>query len=315
MDRLLASGGGVLLLRYPGMLRSCFRVFALTSVMTVSAPALAQWSPTQPPAPAGQPASGQPSYGQPGYGQPGYGQPGYGQQPAQPGLSSGGLAPPSGQSDSAAAATEADLEKAEQEDSGRGLEFFYLNVEGGFAQIGLQTFKANNIVDAGTSKTTDSGYLLGAGLGLRLVFITIGPRFRLNRFSEYDMWTLNAELGIHIPLGNFEPYFTFGGGYASIGGFDSGNLSSAINSDDVQITGYNVRAGAGFDLYLSPSFSIGANLTGELLGLTRPGVSINAAAGGQTGGTAADAQAKVLAADGSSVGTALGLTGVMGLHF
>ncbi len=272
------------------------RVVVAGAVLTLGGSASAQW---------GQPSNGQPS--QPGYGQPGYGQPG--QQ--QGGLSSGGLQPPSGQSDSAAQATEADLEKSEKEDSGRGLEFIYLNVEGGYAHIGLQTFKANDIVDAGTQKTTDSGYVLGAGAGLRLVFITIGPRFRLNKFSEYDMWTLNAELGIHIPLGNFEPYFTFGAGYASIGGFDSGNIGSGINSDDVQITGYDIRGGAGFDLYLSPAFSIGANLTGELLGLTRPGVDLSTS--GST--NANSAQADVLAADGSSVGTSVALTGVLGLHF
>ncbi|MCA9644663.1 MAG: hypothetical protein H6718_22970 [Polyangiaceae bacterium] len=286
-------------------MQSFLRFVVAGSVLTLSAPALAQWQ---------QPSNGQPA--QPGYGQPGYGQPGYGQpangQPGQPGLSSGGLQPPSGQSDSAAQATEADLEKSEKEDSGRGLEFIYLNVEAGYAHIGLQTFKANDIVDAGTQKTTDSGYVLGAGLGLRLVFITIGPRFRLNKFSEYDMWTLNAELGIHIPLGNFEPYFTFGGGYASIGGFSSDNIGSQINSSDVQITGYDVRAGAGFDLYLSPSFSIGANLTGELLGLTRPGATLNTSA---SAGSSQEAQAKVLEADGSSVGTSVALTGVLGLHF
>ncbi|MCA9630784.1 MAG: hypothetical protein KC766_24110 [Myxococcales bacterium] len=276
------------------MQRAFLRVVVVGGVLTLSGSAFAQW---------GQPSNGQPS--QPGYGQPGYG------QPQQGGLSSGGLQPPSGQTDSAAQATEADLEKSEQEDSGRGLEFLYLNVEGGYAHIGLQTFKANDIVDAGTQKTTDSGYVLGVGAGLRLVFITIGPRFRLNKFSEYDMWTLNAELGIHIPLGNFEPYFTFGGGYASIGGFDSGNIGSQINSDDVQITGYDIRAGAGFDLYLSPAFSIGANLTGELLGLTRPGVSLNSS--GST--TANGAQAQVLEADGSSLGTSMALTGVLGLHF
>lgn len=225
-------------------------------------------------------------------------------------MSSGGLAPPSSQpTDGASAATEMDLQRAEKEDSGRGLEFFYLNVEGGYAHIGLQTFKANDIVDADLTKTTDSGYVLGAGLGLRLVFITIGPRFRLAKFSEYDIWTLNGEFGLHIPLGNFEPYFTVGAGYASLGGFDVKNLSA---QDDIDVKGYNVRVGGGFDYYLSPSFSVGANITGELLGLTRPGVRISANNNPQNPG---EAQSQVLAADGSSIGTMFSATAVLGLHF
>jgi hypothetical protein len=260
-----------------------------------------------------------PNSGQPGYGQPGYGQPGYGQgQPGQgSGMSSGGLAPPSGSTGNStpgAVQTEAELERAEREDSGRGLEFFYINAEVGGQHLGLQTFKANDLVDAGVVKTSQTGLMVGAGLGLRLVFITLGPRFRIGMFDQWQLWTLNGELGIRIPLGDVEPYFTFGGGYASVGAFDSGNLGGALNSDDVDITGYNIRGGFGIDLYLSSAFSIGANLTGEMLVLTRPGVDPSKLQGSTSGGTGA-AAAEVYAADGSSIGAAVTLSGVAGLHF
>ncbi|MBX3128313.1 MAG: hypothetical protein KF718_16435 [Polyangiaceae bacterium] len=245
-----------------------------------------------------------------GYGQPGqqpYGQP----QPGQPGLSSGGLAPPSGtsQSDQNSMQTQHELERADREDSGRGLEFFYINAEIGGEHLGLQTFKANNLVDAGVVKTSQTGLAMGAGLGVRLVFLTLGPRFRLASFEDWQLWTLNAELGIRIPLGNVEPYFTFGGGYASVGSFDSGNLGGNLNNDDVDITGYNLRGGFGIDLYLSPAFSIGANLTGEMLFLSRPGVDPSKL---NTGTGSTD---DVYAADGSSIGAGVTLTAVAGLHF
>lgn len=239
------------------------------------------------------------------------------QQPQQPnsGMSAGGLAPPTSNPTDPNAPnvqTERELDKADKEDSGRGLEFFYLNAEVGGEYLGLQTFKANNLVDAGTVKTKQTGLMYGAGLGLRLVFITLGARFRLGQFTEWDIWTLNAELGIHIPLGSVEPYFTFGGGYASMGAFDSGNLGGSLSSADVDIKGYNIRGGFGLDIYLSNAFSIGANLTGEMLVLTRPGVDPSKL---QATGTGQEAAAKAYEADGSSIGAGVSLTAVAGLHF
>jgi hypothetical protein len=247
-------------------------------------------------------------YGQP---QP-YGQQPYGQGGTGGGLSAGGLTPPSSQPNDPYAnpstPTEQELERAEREDSGRGLEFFYINAEAGGEHLGLQTFQSKNLVDAGTVKTTQTGAVFGAGLGLRLVFITIGPRFRIGLFDQWQLWTLNGELGLRIPLGNIEPYFTFGGGYASVGAFSSDNVGAGLNSSEVDITGYNIRGGFGLDYYVSNTLSIGANLTGELLVLTRPGVDPSKISGS---GSAAD----VYAADGSSIGSGVTLTGVLGLHF
>lgn len=249
---------------------------------------------------------------------------GYG-QPAPPpggqngGMSAGGLAPPpstqEGQS-SSEAQTEQELNKSEQEDSGRGLEFFYLNGEIGMEHLGLQTFKANNLVDANVVKSTQTGLMYGGGLGLRLVFLTLGARFRIGNFSDWQLWTLNGELGLHIPLGNLEPYFTLGAGYASLGSFSAGNIGSDLNNAGVSITGYNIRAGAGLDYYITPMFSVGANLTGEMLGLTRPGVDpakLKASASNTNSST--QAAADVYKADGSSLGAAVSLTAVIGLHF
>lgn len=233
-------------------------------------------------------------------------------QPPNNGMNAGGLAPPSsnpGDPNAAYSGTEQELAKADKEDSGRGLEFFWLNAEVGGEHLGLQTFKANNLVDAGTVKTSQTGLLYGAGLGVRLVFITLGARFRLGQFTEWDLWTLNAELGIHIPLGAVEPYFTLGGGYASMGSFDSGNLGGSLRSEDVDIKGYDIRGGFGLDVYVSDTVSIGGNLTGEMLVLSRPGVDPSRLQGGTPD------QQEVYKADGSSIGAAVALTGVVGLHF
>jgi hypothetical protein len=232
--------------------------------------------------------------------------PQYGSAPPSPeqgqGMQAGGLAPPSGSStDQESAQTEQKLDDADKKDSGRGLEWFYLNAEAGFEHLGLQTFKTGNLVDAKIVSTTQTGGLVGVGLGLRLVFITIGPRFRVGMFSDYQLWTLDGEIGLRIPLGSVEPYLTLSGGYASMGAFSAKNIGGPT-SGDVSITGYNIRAGGGLDIYVTPVFSIGASLTGELLGLTRPGVTT-----ATTG--------NLYAANGSSVGFGLTGTAVFGLHF
>ncbi len=266
-------------------------------------------------------ASAQP-YGQsqPTYGQPGSTPQPYGQTtPAPSNLQSGGLAPPDSSmgGDPLAptappSATEQELQRADREDAGRGLEFLWVNAEVGGMHVGLQTFKANDLVDADAVSSTQTGPLFGAGLGVRLVFVTLGARFRLGSFADWQLWTLNGELGLRIPLGALEPYFTLGGGYASLGSFDSDNLGTDLNDAGVDITGFNVRGGFGLDFYLSDLFSIGANLTGEVLALTRPGVDPSRL---RASGSGSNAEAEVYAADGSSVGFGATLTAVAGLHF
>lgn len=268
-------------------------------------------------APPGQGGYGGGTYGSPGYGSQGtygssgYGSPqgtqggGYGSQSGS-GMQAGGLSPPSS-ADSDSQQTEQRLEEAEQKDSGRGLEFLYINGEAGVTHLGLQTFKANNLLDAGVVSTTQTGPTFGAGIGVRLVFITLGARFRLSSFSQYQVWTLGGELGLRIPLGMVEPYFTLGAGFASLGSFDKNDLGGA-QSSGVSVKGYDIRAGFGVDVYLTPVFSIGGNLSGDVLGLTRPGVSPSSLTTPTTTGD-------VYRADGSSLGLGGTLTAVAGLHF
>ena len=116
--------------------------------------------------------------------------------------------------------TEAELDRADKEDSGRGLEFAWLNAELGPQYVGLQALKADNLVDGTLVESKGVGMGYGAGLGVRLLAFTFGARFRFGNFSDWQLWTLGAEAGMHIPLGRLEPYFSFGAGYASLGGFN-----------------------------------------------------------------------------------------------
>lgn len=242
---------------------------------------------------------------------------------AEPDLSSGGLAPPpaieSETQETGPTFTEQELERADREDAGRGLSFFWLNGEVGYGMLGLHTFHANDLVDAEVVKSTQDGLVFGFGAGVRLVFLTLGGRFRLGTFDEWQLWTLNAELGFRVPLGRLEPNFTFGGGYASLGSFDTGSVSGAIGdigltSDGLNVRGFNLRGGVGLDYFVGSSLSVGANLSGDLLFLTRPPVR-GVTAGGAAGGPEAEAAAEVYSRDGSAVGGAATLMAVVGLHF
>ena len=231
--------------------------------------------------------------------------------PAQSNLESGGLRPPDAvdttpqpAADPAAQSPEQELEKADQEDSGRGLEWVWLNAEIGGEHLGLSTFKSKDLLDPKLVNSSQTGLVYGAGVGVRILVFTAGVRFRLGSFSEWQLWTLNAEGGLRIPLGSLEPYFTVGAGYASLGSFST----SAPASSKADVKGFNARLGAGLDYYLSNTFSVGANFTGDLLFLSRSAVA------GAATSTSGD-EAAVYAKDGSSIGAGATLTAVVGLHF
>jgi hypothetical protein len=231
----------------------------------------------------------------------------FAQQPApEANLEAGGLRPPEAidagepEPQDPEAAVEGDLERADREDAGRGLEWFWLNAEVGVEHLGLHTFKDNQLVAPELVKTTQTGLVYGAGVGLRLLAFTVGARFRLGSFSDWQLWTLMAEGALHIPLGKLEPYFTLGLGYASLGSFSA----SSPSASEADARGFSGRLGFGMDFYLSNTLSIGANLTGDALFLSR------AAVAGADGGEAA-----IYASDGSGIGAGASLTCVLGLHF
>ena len=231
--------------------------------------------------------------------------------PAQSNLDAGGLRPPEAvdsdqqaPQDATAATPEKDLERADKEDSGRGLEWVWLNAEIGGQHVGLQTFKADKLVDGELIKASQTGLLYGAGIGARMLNITVGARFRLGTFSDFKLWTLDAEGQFRIPLGRWEPYITAGAGYASVGSFSTDGAFAS----DASAKGFDARLGFGLDYYLSNTFSVGASFSGDLLVLSR-----SAVAGAATSANAQEAE--VYAADGSSIGAGATLTAVVGLHF
>lgn len=228
-------------------------------------------------------------------------------------LNSGGLAPPApveaAPPPAAPTQTEQTLTRADREDSGRGLEFAWLNAEIGGQHVGLQALHEDKLVDGELVKSSGTGLAFGAGAGVRLIFLTFGARFRFGNFESWQLWTLNAEAGWRIPLGELEPYFTFGGGYASLGGFDKNSRLAAEGFDPKSLAahGFDIRGSAGLDYFIGHTLSVGANLSGDLLFLSRSKVEVPQ--------DSASPAADVYAQDGSGIGAAGTLMAVVGLHF
>lgn len=222
-------------------------------------------------------------------------------------LTTGGLTPPpAAESRPGEAETLQRLELAEREDSGRGLEFVWLEAETGYEYLALQSFHDNELLDGEAIAGAGSALTLGAGAGVRLVFLTVGGRFRLASSEDWDLWTLNAEVGLHVPIGALEPSFTFSAGYASLGAFSAEGAGGLPN--DIDVSGFDARLGAAVDWYVNPLLSLGLRSSFEVLALYRSAP--------QAPAPATDAElARVYGQDGSGVGLGVTALGVVGLHF
>lgn len=220
---------------------------------------------------------------------------------APPPLETGGLRPPApvatppGESE-----TLQTLERAEREDSGRGLEFLWVDVEGGYAYMDLQALGSRSLLDGALLSDAGGGLALGAGVGARLIFLTLGARFRLTRLESFDLWTLGGEVGLHLPYGALEPSFTLGLAYAGASPSAEGASSAGLG-----LSGVAGRVGAGLEYYVNPLLSFGARGTFEVLALWRSGAEQPA------GSPIVDFYAR----DGSGVGVGGTLTATAGLHF
>jgi hypothetical protein len=158
-------------------------------------------------------------------------------------------------------ATEQQLRRSEQDDSGRGLEWFYLSAGGGAEYVNLTALSQSGDLLPGkqTSGAAPSG---SVALGARLLTLTIGARARVDFLSDYKLLTVDPEIGLHLPSGDLEPYFLLGGGYSRLLGLTGATSSKSVG-------GYNLRLAGGVDYYLNKYVSIGGQVNVEMIHLGR----------------------------------------------
>jgi hypothetical protein len=229
-------------------------------------------------------------------------QPNPASSPEEKGPSAGGLEAPDAMAEPEAeqSSVEKELQKSDDKDAGRGLEFVWLDAHVGYQLVNLSAFRSSNFLVEGASKAL-SGVGFGGAAGVRILYFSLGARFRYAPLSSYNLWTLGAEVSLRIPYGALEPYAFLGAGYAGV------SRAKSADGDPVrQIGGIDVRAGGGLDYYLSHTFSLGGQLAFDALGLRRAAQGDDLCEG--TSSCGYDSQGK-------ATGFSFASTFVLGLHF
>jgi hypothetical protein len=198
----------------------------------------------------------------------------------------------------------------------------WIDAQAGIESVSLETFNADfDAVSAGLLPSSGVGPTANVGAGIRLVFLTLGVRGHVASFEDnaptrsvgaWQIWSLDGELGLRAPLGRLEPHGAVAMGYASFGG-----LGTALRglSAGLDIHGVDGLLEGGVDYWVTRAVSVGADLSGGLLAIVRPGVSARDLATPKEIGTINEAKARVLEANGSSVGWMFAATGEVGVHF
>jgi hypothetical protein len=176
---------------------------------------------------------------------------------------------------SASAASAADAKKEEVPESGPTATKSILYTQGGMgiSYVDMATFNSS---DFAVARAGGAGTMFDAGLGVRLVVFTIGPRLRYHSLSSFDLWQLNGEVGLHVPVGDWDGHLGLHGGCGFVGRLEASALPSSLRSAparDVRITGWDAGLQLGLDRYFGKWFSVGADVSGDVLVMQRPAVA------------------------------------------
>lgn len=158
------------------------------------------------------------------------------------------------------------LDRAEREDTGRGLSFVWLNAASGYKHLWLEALSGNNWLGP-THSESAGAFNLEAAAGIRFIFLTAGVRTQRAVARDWTQWSVGGEIGLHIPLGTVEPSITLGAGYAWLAGLENA-AGSATTAAPESIGGVNVELSPQLVWYPLPSISIGARANFGLLALS-----------------------------------------------
>lgn len=171
-------------------------------------------------------------------------------------------------------ATTQRLDEAEREDSKRNFELFWVDAQLGGSYIDMQQLSET---DLRVEKASSGGPAFSLGAGLRFVVLVLGARARYNALSAFNMWQLNGEVGLKLPVSSFDILIGAHGGYSFVGSLGQASVATSTNvpteADQVKIRGWNAGLDLAFDYYVSPTFSVGVGAIGDFLFLNRPPVA------------------------------------------
>lgn len=182
-----------------------------------------------------------------------------------------------------------------REDSagGRDFDLLWFGPEVGLSIVNLKMISYDGLLPA-EATVKDTGLAFGAVAGVKLKILSVGLHLAVGQFSDFDVWAINLDGQIRIPLGVVEPYIRLGIGYAFLGAF-----STRVDTQVVDVDGWDIQPGFGIDLYPSDFFSLGGGVDFTILNLSSTDSP-----------TAVD-----LTQDGAAVGVAVFVQAKAALHF
>ena len=205
----------------------------------------------------------------------------------------------------------------------RAVEWLFIKPGFGYQRVWLRTFMAEDSerLTADVIPEDLSGPAPSLTVGTKLWFVSLGVTGRVARLTgtaperetaSLDLWSLDGEIAFRAPLGPFEPYVLFGGGYSTFGGM--GDVVDGLGKG-LDVNGANLRGGLGFDYYLTRELSLRMQGGSDVMFLARPGVPARDLAEPREVGTLNEAEQRLLEADGSSAGLAFDVGAGLGVHF
>lgn len=211
--------------------------------------------------------------------------------------------------------TTAKLDEAEQKDSGRKFELFWIDTYLGGSYIDMRQFSSDTLQ---LEKASSAGPMFALGAGIRLVVLVLGVRAKYNALAAFNMWQLNGELGFKIPISDVDLLFGAHGGYSFVGSVADGTVSAGSttapsNNDAVKIRGFNAGLDFAFDYYATPTVSVGVGGFADFLFLNRP--PVDKPAGITPEQAAILDQDPLYQKSGTSAGLQLGAALRLGVHF
>jgi Flp pilus assembly protein TadD/opacity protein-like surface antigen len=200
-------------------------------------------------------------------------------------------------------------EKPERE--GLDAEWVWMRADVGGAYANLTSLDASNL---SLRKTATGGPAFGMGAGLRLAFLTLGASGRELQLSDFNLWEINAEVGLHIRIDRVDPYLGVRGGYAFVDSVNSDAARSTAGTSQSSATGFNVGLLLGVDYYFSHWVSVGVDANPEFLLLHRPPLPLPPGVSPETLSLSPDQQA-LYQQSGSSIGFGFASAARLGVHF
>lgn len=201
----------------------------------------------------------------------------------------------------------------EQPPRSRSLVGLFVDTEAGVTRLGLRTFIADDAAkSAQITHARLEGATLGAALGPRLWLFQIGPRVRAGFLDSGTLVSAGGELSFRVPIAVLEPHVGGGFGWATVR-----DLRATTDTEAVSIVGYYARASAGLDVRATPVLTLGATASYEVLAMAPPGVGPDSLRGIARDALSnpSEAWAGLRRVSGASYGSALGITGVIGLRY